>query len=202
SESEDPKRASIPFDAKRQGFVMGEGAGALVIEEYEMAKARNANIIAEIVGYGSTCDAFHMTAPVDTGEGAANCIKDALKDANIKAEDISYINAHGTSTPMNDKCETLAVKLALGEHSKKVIMSSTKSMTGHLLGAAGGIEAIFTALSLKEQIAPPPIGYLEKDEDCDLNISANKTTDFSGDYAMSNSLGFGGHNATIILKRY
>lgn len=201
SESEDPKRASIPFDKERNGFVMGEGAGVLVLEEYEHAKARGAKILGEVVGYGVTCDANHMTAPLEDGSGAAACMKMAMADAGITAGQLGYINAHGTSTPMNDKCETKAVKAALGDAASTVKMSSTKSMTGHLLGASGAVEAILTVSALRDQFAPPTIGYKEADEDCDLDIVPNTGKAMDTEYAMSNSLGFGGHNASIIFKR-
>lgn len=201
SESENPKRASIPFDKERNGFVMGEGAGVLVLEEYEHAKARGAEILGEVVGYGVTCDANHMTAPLEDGSGAAACMKMAMADAGITAGQLGYINAHGTSTPMNDKCETKAVKAALGDAASTVKMSSTKSMTGHLLGASGAVEAILTVSALRDQFAPPTIGYKEADEDCDLDIVPNKGKAMDTEYAMSNSLGFGGHNASIIFKR-
>ncbi|MFI3226275.1 MAG: beta-ketoacyl-ACP synthase II [Clostridia bacterium] len=203
SESTDKNRASIPFDKERSGFVMGEGSGVLFLEEYEHAKARNANILCEIVGYGVSCDAYHMTAPDPTGEGASKSMKNAINDACIITDDIDYINAHGTSTPMNDKGETSAVKLAFGEEkASRVLMSSTKSMTGHLLGASGAIEAIATCMAVKNDFAPPTINYAVKDEDCDLDIIANIGRKTKINYAMSNSLGFGGHNATIILKKY
>ncbi len=201
SESDDPKRASIPFDKERNGFVMGEGAGVLVLEEYEHAKARGAAILGEVVGYGVTCDANHMTAPLEDGSGAAACMKMAMEDAGITADQLGYINAHGTSTPMNDKCETKAVKAALGEAAGSVLMSSTKSMTGHLLGASGAVEAIITVSALRDQFAPPTIGYAVEDEDCDLDIVSNTGKAMVTEYAMSNSLGFGGHNASIIFKR-
>ena len=201
SESEDPKRASIPFDKDRNGFVMGEGAGVLLLEEYEHAVARGAEILAEVVGYGVSCDANHMTAPLEDGSGAAKCMKNALADAGIAAEDIDYINAHGTSTPMNDKCETRAIKAAFGEHGIRVMVSSTKSMTGHLLGASGAVEAIISICALRDQFVPPNIGLEEKDEECDINIVANKGIEVDLEYAMSNSLGFGGHNGTLIFKR-
>lgn len=201
SESEDPKRASIPFDKERDGFVMGEGAGVLLIEEYEHAVERGANILAEIVGYGVSCDAHHMTAPLEDGSGAAQCMRNALNDAEISPEEVGYINAHGTSTPMNDKGETAAVKLAFGDAAKTLMISSTKSMTGHLLGASGAVEAIFTASALQDQFAPPTIGWKEADENCDLDIVPNEGRKMETEYAMSNSLGFGGHNASIIFKR-
>ena len=202
SRATDPNRASIPFDKERAGFVMGEGAGILVIEELEHAKARNAKIYGEIVGYASNCDAHHITAPLEDGSGAAKCMELALKDAGIKAEDIDYINAHGTSTPMNDKGETMAVKKAFGDHAYKLMMSSTKSMTGHLLGASGAIEAIFSTLALKNGFVPATINYQVPDEECDLDIVPNEGRKADITYAMSNSLGFGGHNVSLIFKKY
>lgn len=202
SESEDPMRASIPFDKERNGFVMGEGAGILVLEELEHALARNAKIYGEVVGYGANCDAYHITAPLADGSGAAKCMQLAMQDAGIEADKISYINAHGTSTPMNDKGETLAVKKAFGEAAAKVMMSSTKSMTGHLLGASGAIEAVITTLAVKEGFVPATINYSIPDEECDLDIVANEGRNVEMEYAMSNSLGFGGHNASIIIKKY
>ena len=202
SRATDPNRASVPFDKERAGFVMGEGAGILVIEELEHAKARNAKIYGEIVGYASNCDAYHITAPLEYGSGAAKCMELALKDAGIKAEDIDYINAHGTSTPMNDKGETMAVKKAFGDHAYKLMMSSTKSMTGHLLGASGAIEAIFSTLALKDGFVPATINYQVPDEECDLDIVPNEGRKADITYAMSNSLGFGGHNVSLIFKKY
>ncbi|MBQ4068541.1 MAG: beta-ketoacyl-ACP synthase II [Lachnospiraceae bacterium] len=202
SQSEDPMRASIPFDKERNGFVMGEGAGILVLEELEHALARNAKIYGEVVGYGANCDAYHITAPLEDGSGAAKCMQLAMKEAGIEASKISYINAHGTSTPMNDKGETRAVKLAFGDASNSVMMSSTKSMTGHLLGASGAIEAIITTLAVKEGFVPATINYSVPDEECDLDIVANEGRNVEIEYAMSNSLGFGGHNASIIVKKY
>lgn len=202
STAEDPNRASIPFDAERGGFVMGEGAGVLVLEELEHALNRNANIYAEVVGYAANCDAYHVTAPSADGSGAADCMRLALEDAKLSPEQITYINAHGTSTKLNDSCETKAVKLAFKEHAKNVLMSSTKSMTGHLLGGSGAVEAIYTAIAVKENYAPPTINYKVKDEDCDLNYVANEGVHTTIEYAMSNSLGFGGHNASIILKKW
>ncbi len=201
SESEDPKRASIPFDKERGGFVMGEGAGVLVLEEYEHAVNRGAKILAEVCGYGVSCDAHHMTAPLEDGSGAADCMISAMEDGGIKPEEIGYINAHGTGTPMNDKGETAAVKLAFGEAAKSVAMSSTKSMTGHLLGASGAIEAIFTVKALEDQFLPPTIGYKVADELCDLDIVPLVGREKDIAYAMSNSLGFGGHNASLIFRR-
>ena len=201
-QSEDPDRASIPFDKDRSGFVMGEGAGILILEELEHALKRNAKIYGEIVGYGTNCDAYHITAPTEDGNGAAKCMQLAIKDAGITPEQIGYINAHGTSTPMNDKVETMAVKTAFGEAASKVMMSSTKSMTGHLLGASGAVEAIITTLAVKEGYIPATINYRNPDELCDLDIVANEGRNCEVEYAMSNSLGFGGHNASIIIKKY
>lgn len=201
NEGDDPSRASIPFDKERSGFVMGEGAGVLVLEEYEAAVSRGANIICEVVGYGSTCDAYHMTAPSEGGVWAAECMRQAINDAGIKPEDIDYINAHGTSTPMNDKTETAAVKNTFGEHAHKLAMSSTKSMTGHLLGASGAVEAILTAYMIKNSHILPTINHMVKDEDCDLDIVANIGRDKNIEYAISNSFGFGGHNASVVFKK-
>lgn len=201
-ESDDPTRASIPFDAERSGFVMGEGAGVLMLEEYEHARARGAKIYAEIVGYGATCDAYHITSPAPGGEGGARAMVEAVKDAGIQPEDIDYINAHGTSTSLNDKFETAAVKAAFGDHAYKLAMSSTKSMTGHLLGAAGAIEAIITARALQDGFIPATINYRTPDPECDLDIVPNKGRKAELRYAMSNSLGFGGHNASLVLKKY
>ncbi len=201
-ESDDPTRASIPFDAERSGFVMGEGAGVLMLEEYEHARARGAKIYAEIVGYGATCDAYHITSPAPGGEGGARAMVEAVKDAGIQPEDIDYINAHGTSTSLNDKFETAAVKAAFGDHAYKLAMSSTKSMTGHLLGAAGAIEAIITARALQDGFIPATINYRAPDPECDLDIVPNEGRKAELRYAMSNSLGFGGHNASLVLKKY
>lgn len=201
-QSEDPMRASIPFDKERCGFVLGEGAGILVLEELEHALKRNAKIYAEVVGYASNCDAHHITAPLEDGSGASRCMKLAMADAGIEPERIGYINAHGTSTPMNDKVETLAVKNAFGEAASKVMMSSTKSMTGHLLGASGAVEAIITTLAVKDGYIPATINYKVQDELCDLDIVANEGRNCQIEYAMSNSLGFGGHNASLIIKKY
>ena len=201
-ESDDPTRASIPFDAERSGFVMGEGAGVLMLEEYEHARARGAKIYAEIVGYGATCDAYHITSPAPGGEGGARAMVEAVKDAGIQPEDIDYINAHGTSTSLNDKFETAAVKAAFGDHAYKLAMSSTKSMTGHLLGAAGAIEAIITARALQDGFIPATINYRTPDPECDLEIVPNEGRKAELRYAMSNSLGFGGHNASLVLKKY
>ncbi len=201
SDSSDPKRASIPFDKERSGFVMGEGAGILILEEYEHAVKRGARIFAEVVGYGATCDANHITAPLEDGSGAAACMTMAMKDANITPDNIGYINAHGTGTPLNDAGETKAVKLAFGEHARKLVMSSTKSMTGHLLGASGAVESIMAIKALEDGFIPPTIGYQVPDEACDLDICPNEGRALEIEYAMSNSLGFGGHNATLIFKK-
>ncbi|MFC5543202.1 MAG: beta-ketoacyl-ACP synthase II [Bacilli bacterium] len=197
----DPNTASRPFDKERDGFVMGEGAGILVLEEYEFAKARGAKIYAEIIGYGATGDAYHITAPAPNGEGAARAIKRAIHDAGIDPTEIGYINAHGTSTPYNDLYETMAVKTVFGDYAYKLAMSSTKSMTGHLLGAAGGVEAIFTVLALKEGILPPTINLQNPDPECDLDYVPNEARKADIQYAMSNSLGFGGHNASLVFKK-
>lgn len=202
SSATDITRASIPFDKERSGFVMGEGAGVLVLEELEHAQKRGAKIYAEIIGYGATSDAYHITSPAPDGEGAARAMTRAIEDAKIKPEDINYINAHGTSTHLNDSCETMAIKKALGEYSSKVMISSTKGNTGHLLGAAGGVEAIFCTKAIEQGKVPPTINYKEKDEECDLDIVPNEVRNEKINIAMSNSLGFGGHNASIILKKY
>lgn len=202
STNDDPKRASIPFDAERDGFVMGEGSGVLVLEELEHAKARGANIYAEVVGYGQTCDAYHMTSPSPDGEGAARAMKLAIKEAGIEKEQVSYINAHGTSTPVNDKFETAAIKAAFGDYVKNIPVSSTKSMTGHLLGAAGAIEAIICIKALEDGFIPATIGYNVPDPDCDLDYVPNKGREQKLEYAMSNSLGFGGHNGVLLFKAY
>jgi 3-oxoacyl-[acyl-carrier-protein] synthase II len=201
SKSEDPKRASIPFDAERDGFVMGEGAGVLLLESLEHAQKRGARIYAEVVGYGSTCDAYHMTSPSPDGEGAARAMQIAIDEAGITPEDVSYINAHGTSTPLNDKYETIAIKTVFGENTK-VPVSSTKSMTGHLLGAAGAIEGIISVKALVEGFIPPTAGYSVADPDCDLDIVPNVGRKADLKYVLSDSLGFGGHNAVILLKKW
>lgn len=199
---DDPARASIPFDRERSGFVLGEGAGILVLEEYGHAAARGAKIYAEIAGYGASCDAYHMTAPAPDGSGGAAAMSAALADAGAAPEDVDYINAHGTSTPLNDKGETLAIKAVFGEHAYRLAVSSTKSMTGHMLGAAGAVEAIFTALSLKDGYIPATINYKEPDPECDLDIVPDIGRDAGIRCALSNSLGFGGHNATILLRKW
>jgi 3-oxoacyl-[acyl-carrier-protein] synthase II len=202
STNTDPEKASRPFDANRDGFVMGEGAGVVVLEELEHALERGATIYAEVVGYGSTGDAYHITAPAPAGEGGARAMKMALEDGGVRPEELDYINAHGTSTPYNDKYETMAVKEVFGEHAYKLAMSSTKSMTGHLLGAAGGVEAIFTVLAMKDSVLPPTINLDTPDPDCDLDYVANEARKQEVNVAMSNSLGFGGHNATLVFKKY
>ena len=201
--NDNPEKASRPFDKTRNGFVMGEGCGVIVLEELEHALKRNAKIYCEVVGYGMTSDASHMTAPDPEGKGAARCMINALKDAGVKPEEVNYINAHGTSTPLNDKVETIAIKKAFTEPvAKKLMVSSTKSMTGHLLGAAGGVEAIFTALAIKHELIPPTINYEHPDPECDLDYVPNKARKAKINVAISNSLGFGGHNATICFKRF
>ena len=201
TESEDPSRASIPFDRERSGFVMGEGAGVMILEEMERAKARGAKIYGELCGYGSTCDAHHITAPDPEAVGGAAAIRAALEESGVNSDDI-YINAHGTSTPLNDRSETVAIKKALGEErAHKINVSSTKSMTGHMLGAAGAVEAIISALALRDGVVPPTIGYREPDPECDLNITPNEAVRKNLDLCLSTSLGFGGHNACIAIKK-
>jgi 3-oxoacyl-[acyl-carrier-protein] synthase II len=195
-------RASTPFDADRQGFVLGEGCGMLLLEELEHAKARGAKIYAEISGYGATCDAYHMTSPDPCGEAAAKAMELAYTEAGLKASDISYINAHGTSTELNDKYETAAIKIALGEHAKKVAINSTKSMIGHLLGAAGAVEAVATVLSVKNDFVHRTVGYKTPDPECDLDYCTEGNREMKVYAALSNSLGFGGHNATVCFKKY
>ncbi|MBE6828767.1 MAG: beta-ketoacyl-[acyl-carrier-protein] synthase II [Ruminococcaceae bacterium] len=197
-----PEESSIPFDKRRDGFVMGEGAGILVLEEYEHAKARGAKIYAEVSGYGNTCDAHHITAPHPEAVGGARAISLAMEEAGLQEETEIYINAHGTGTPLNDKSETIAIKKALGDRAYHVCISSTKSMTGHMLGAAGAIEAIASVLALKNGVIPPTIGYREKDEDCDLDYVPNTAREKDVSAALSVSLGFGGHNACIALRKY
>ena len=203
TKSEDKTRASIPFDKERNGFVMGEGAGVLILEELEHAIKRGAKIYAEIVGYGATSDAYHITSPAPGGEGGARAMKLAMEEAGVAPEEITYINAHGTSTHLNDSFETQAIKTALGEEaSKKVMVSSTKGHTGHLLGAAGGVEAIVCSKAIEESFVPATINYKVPDEECDLDIVPNEGRNKEIKYAMSNSLGFGGHNSSILLKKY
>jgi 3-oxoacyl-[acyl-carrier-protein] synthase II len=197
-----PQKASRPFDLERDGFVIAEGCGLVVLETLEHAKKRKANILAEIAGYGMSCDAYHMTAPDPDGDGAARAMIQAIKDAKLNPEDIDYINAHGTSTKLNDKIETLSIKKALGSHAKKVMVSSTKSMTGHLLGASGGVEFVACCLALKDSVVPPTINYEYPDPDCDLDYVPNTARKANVDVCMSNSLGFGGHNAALIVKKF
>lgn len=202
SDTTDPKRASIPFDKERNGFVMGEGAGILILEELEHALKRGAHIYGEMTGYGVSCDAHHITAPLPNGEGGAYAMQNALDDAGISYDVIDYINAHGTSTHLNDLCETEAIKSVFKEHAYKLAVSSTKGHTGHCLGAAGGIEAVLSVLALKHDFIPPTLNYQVKDEECDLNVVPNIGVKKDLHYVMSNSLGFGGHNASIIFKEY
>jgi 3-oxoacyl-[acyl-carrier-protein] synthase II len=199
--NDDPATASRPWDRDRDGFVLGEGAGVLVLEEFEHARRRGAKVYAELAGYGMSGDAYHMTAPQEDGEGAARCMENALRNARLNREDIDYINAHGTSTPLGDLAETVAVKRCFGEHAKKLAISSTKSMTGHLLGAAGGVEAIFSALAVHHQVAPPTANLFNQDPACDLDYVPNTARRMPMRTALSNSFGFGGTNGTLILKR-
>ncbi|MEM7793995.1 MAG: beta-ketoacyl-ACP synthase II [Cyanobacteria bacterium P01_C01_bin.118] len=200
--NDDPDHASRPFDKGRDGFVMGEGAGILILEELDHALSRGAHIYAEMVGYGMTCDAYHMTAPVPGGAGAARSMELALKDAGISPADVSYVNAHGTSTPANDPTETAAIKTALGESAKTVAISSTKSMTGHLLGGSGGIEGVAACMAVANDHVPPTINLQEPDDDCDLDYVPNQSRALTVDVAMSNSFGFGGHNVTLVFRKY
>jgi len=199
--NDSPETASRPFEKNRDGFILSEGAGIVILEEYESAKKRGAKIYAEIVGYGMTGDAYHMTAPTPNGEGAARCIKMALDNAGVRPDQVNYINAHGTSTPYNDLYETMAIKTIFGEHAKKLMISSTKSMTGHLLGAAGGVEAVYTCQAMEKGVVPPTINMFEADPECDLDYVPNTARDAKIEYAMSNSFGFGGTNATLLFKK-
>lgn len=202
TDSEDPKRASIPFDKERSGFVLGEGAGVVVLEELEHAKARGAKIYAEVVGYGSTADAFHITSPAEDGSGAAKAMEYAMQEAEIKPDEVQYINAHGTSTHHNDLFETYAIKKAFGKHAKNLVINSTKSMIGHLLGAAGAVECIVCVKSIQDSFIHQTIGTTETEPECDLNYAIGAPVEKEIKYAMSNSLGFGGHNAVLLLKKY
>jgi len=199
--NDQPQKASRPFDKERDGFVIGEGAGIVVLEEYERARERGADIYAEIIGYGASCDAYHQTAPDPEGQGAYLAMKGAVEDAGINPEDIDYINAHGTSTQLNDKIETLAIKKLLKDHAYEIGVSSIKSMIGHLIGAAGGVEAVATALAVKNQVIPPTINYEYPDPDCDLDYVPNQAREAEVKYALSNSFGFGGHNACLVFKK-
>jgi 3-oxoacyl-[acyl-carrier-protein] synthase II len=200
--NDDPVHASRPFDLDRDGFVIGEGAGIVILEELEFARRRGARILAEVVGYGMTGDAFHITMPDATGSGAVRVMQKALNDGDVRPEEIGYINAHGTSTPYNDKFETMAIKKTFGEHASKVAISSTKSMTGHLLGAAGGVEAVFSVLAITRGVLPPTINYVTPDPECDLDYVPNKAREARLTYALSNSFGFGGTNAALLFKKY
>ena len=199
--NDDPEKASRPWDTGRDGFVLGEGAGVLVLEEYEHAKARGAKIYAEVPGFGMSADANHMTAPCEDGSGAARCMTNALRNAGIPHNQVDFINAHGTSTPLGDLAETKAVKLCFGEHAKNIAVNSTKSMTGHLLGAAGGVEAVFSALGVYHQISPPTINMVEQDPECDLDYVPNVARKMKIDVALSNSFGFGGTNGTLVFRK-
>lgn len=199
--NDDPQTASRPWDKDRDGFVLGDGAGVMVLEEYSSAKARGANIYAELAGYGMSGDAYHMTLPSENGEGAARCMRNALRDGGLNPERVDYVNAHGTSTPAGDIAEVCAIKTALGEHARQAAVSSTKSMTGHLLGAAGGVEAIFTVLAIRDQIAPPTINQFTADPECDLDFVPNEARSMKIDVAMSNSFGFGGTNGSLVFKK-
>jgi 3-oxoacyl-[acyl-carrier-protein] synthase II len=199
--NDDPATASRPWDRDRDGFVLGEGAGVMVLEEYEHAKARGANIYAELLGFGMSADAHHMTAPLENGEGARRCMASALANAEVNADQVEYVNAHGTSTPLGDLAETIAIKRALGSHAYKVVVNSTKSMTGHLLGGAGGLESVFTVLALKNQISPPTINIFNQDPECDLDYCANTARSMPINIAVKNSFGFGGTNGTLIFGK-
>ena len=199
--NDDPKTASRPWDKDRDGFVLSEGAGVLVLEEYEHAKARGAKIYGELAGFGMSADANHMTAPCEDGEGAARCMTNALRNSQVNVDEVNYLNAHGTSTPLGDVAETVAVKRAFGDHAKRLVVNSTKSMTGHLLGAAGGIEAVFSTLAVYHQISPPTINIFTQDEACDLDYCANEARQMKIDVAISNSFGFGGTNGTVVIRR-
>jgi 3-oxoacyl-[acyl-carrier-protein] synthase II len=199
--NDDPATASRPWDKDRDGFVLGEGAGVMVLEEYEHAKARGAKIYAEVSGYGMSGDAYHMTAPLEDGDGARRCMLAAMKNAGVNPESVNYLNAHGTSTPLGDLAETTGIKRAFGDHSKKIVVNSTKSMTGHLLGGAGGLESVFTVLAVHHQVSPPTINIFNQDPECDLDYCANTAREMKIDVALKNSFGFGGTNGTLVFKR-
>ncbi|HEV7394304.1 MAG TPA: beta-ketoacyl-ACP synthase II, partial [Burkholderiales bacterium] len=199
--NDDPERASRPWDKDRDGFVLGEGAGMVVVEEYEHAKARGARIYCELSGYGMSADAHHITAPCEDGDGAVRCMANAMRNAGVNREEVDYVNAHGTSTPLGDIAETIAVKRCFGENAQKLAVSSTKSMTGHLLGAAGGIEAVFSVLAIRDQVAPPTINLVNQDPDCDLDYVPNTARPMKIDVALSNSFGFGGTNGTLVFRK-
>ncbi|HZW22676.1 beta-ketoacyl-ACP synthase II [Noviherbaspirillum sp.] len=199
--NDDPATASRPWDKDRDGFVLGEGAGVMVLEEYEHAKARGAKIYAEVLGFGMSADAYHMTAPLEDGDGARRCMVAAMKNAQINADEVNYVNAHGTSTPLGDVAETIAIKRALGEHAGKVVVNSTKSMTGHLLGGAGGLESVFTVLAVHNQVSPPTINIFNQDPDCDLDYCANTARQMPINIAVKNSFGFGGTNGTLVFGK-
>ncbi len=201
SRNDDPATASRPWDKDRDGFVLGEGAGVMVLEEYEHAKARGAKIYAELLGFGMSADAHHMTAPLEDGDGARRCMVAAMRNAGVNPDQVDYVNAHGTSTPLGDVAETVAIKRALGDHAKNIVVNSTKSMTGHLLGGAGGLEAVFTVLAVHNQKSPPTINIFNQDPDCDLDYCANQARDMKIDIAVKNSFGFGGTNGTLIFSR-
>ena len=198
----DPKRASRPFDLERDGFVMGDGAGVLVLEDLAHAKARGARIYCEMVGYGNTADAYHVTAPSLDGEGAARCMRQALRSAGIRAEEVTYINAHGTATPQGDVCETQAIKTVFGEHARRIAVNSTKGATGHMLGAAGAVEMAICAKAIQTNIAPPTINYEKPDPRCDLDYVPNTAREMKVDVVLNNSFGFGGHNATVVARKF
>ena len=200
--NDDPATASRPWDIDRDGFVLGEGAGVMVLEDYEHAKARGAKIYAEVVGYGMSSDAYHMTAPLEDGDGGRRCMVAAMRNARVNPDEVHYLNAHGTSTPLGDLAETLGVKRALGEHAKKIVVNSTKSMTGHLLGGAGGLESVFTVLAVHHQVSPPTINIFSQDPACDLDYCANVAREMKIDVALKNSFGFGGTNGTLVFRRF
>jgi 3-oxoacyl-[acyl-carrier-protein] synthase II len=200
--NDDPATASRPWDTDRDGFVLGEGAGVMVLEEYEHAKARGAKIYAEVLGYGMSGDAYHMTAPPEDGDGGRRAMVNALKNAKVNVDEVNYVNAHGTSTPLGDIAETTGIKRALGDHARSVVVNSTKSMTGHLLGGAGGLESVFTVLAIHNQISPPTINIFNQDPQCDLDYCANTAREMKIDVAVKNSFGFGGTNGSLVFKRH